>query len=466
MKTPIHFEKLFPYQKMGIEWLASKRHALLADEQRLGKTVQSIISSDAVPYHFNARILVICRAVALNQWAQEFSKWSSLDRFIEIRKGRKNHKNPKPNSVVIANYEIIPQVLTHLVGKFDLVIVDEAHYLKNPNAERTKTILGKSGLIHRSERMWLMTGTPTPNNASELWVILYTFGVTTLKLEEFIKKFCNTIETGYGAQILGTKTDAATISELKALLSPIMLRRTTSEVSIQLPTVFYSTQVVEAGPVDIDHAFAREIELYGREELLKLIESEIGVMNAIIGKYASSELIEVLKAQAKSISTLRRYTALQKVQPFVDIITEELECGAYQKVVIFCIHRAVIEELMKQLSKFKPVCVMGNTSDPAANIDFFQNNEDCRIFVGNISAAGTSISLTAANHIYFLEEAWTPGDNSQAAMRCGGINQPKPIFVKTILLSNSVDMKVHQTVNRKSEEQQKIYQKTDFEMLL
>ena len=79
------------------------------------------------------------------------------------------------------------------------------------------------------------------------------------------------------------------------------------------------------------------------------------------------------------------------------------------------------------------------------------------MFIGNISAAGTSISLNAANHIFFLEEDYVPGNNLQAAFRCGGPAQVKPVFVRTFCLEHSYDRRLQDIIRQKMIENAKIY---------
>ena len=435
--------KLFDYQRIGIKWLASKKYALLADKQRLGKTVQAIKAAE-ISLPPDAKILVICRAVAKEQWRIEFKRWS-------FRKF----------DLIVMSFEMACKInMTEKNPDFDLIIVDESHYLKNPEAIRTQKIFGRNGLVHKTKRMWLLTGTPTPNHAAELWPMLFTFGRTSLNYQQFVNKFCNSFENGYGLQITGTNTNPEVIFELKQLLEPIMLRRTEDEVSIQLPKVFKTSQFVSAGHVNLFEAFPYEVRKIGIEGLKIRLKDELDLFNELIGDNMTSELIEVLKATAKSLSSLRRYTAMQKVDPLVELVNEELVSGAIKKVVIFCIHTAAAIGLSKRLFNFNPAVVIGGTTNSHEHVFRFQNNPDCKVFIGNINAAGTSIELSAANHIYFLEESWVPGENHQAAMRCGGINQTKPIFVKTLLLENSIDIKVHENINRKTLEQQKIYERT------
>ena len=463
--------ELFKYQIEGASWLASKRHALLADKQRLGKTVQAIRATDLVHARHPAdqsnghdeaqsRVLVICRAVARENWKREFERWQTRPRHVKVFASSKVCPNPPPSSVTITNYEQLSKVMEGLNGKFDIIICDEAHALKEPSAKRTQRVLGKNGFAHRANRFWSLTGTPTPSHAGELWTHLYTFGLTKLGYWDFVNRFCETFDTSYETMIKGTKTDDASIAELRGLLSGYMLRRTENEVGIELPAVFTSEILVEAGEVDFHDLWSDEIlRKYDVDRLKEIIAAELGVFNAIVNQTASDQLLEVLKMNSKSISTLRRYTALQKVQPLVDLITEELDGGAFEKVVVFGIHTAALNRLKIALGRFHPVIVNGATKNPSEEIAKFQDkNSEHRVFLGNISAAGTSITLDCAHHIYFLEEDWVPGANAQAAMRCGGPNQKQTIFVRRILLKNSVDMKVSQTVDRKTKEQLLIYQ--------
>lgn len=431
--------KLFEYQKIGARWLADNCFALLADRQRLGKTCQSIRAAEL---SHSERILVICKAVAVSQWESEFKKW-----WPEFK-----------GALTVMSYEAATahELIYHL--KWNLIIVDEAHYLKNPQAKRTQKVLGRQGLLHKTDKMWLLTGTPMPNHFGELWVLLYSFGATTLSYDAFIKRYCICADIGYGISIRGSKQDPALVDELRSMLKPVMLRRTEKDVAIQLPEKFHTTITVKPGKVDLNDVFPELVAEMGLEALKKVLHDELGLYNSIVGSTASELLIETLKANAKSISTLRRFTAMQKIDPLVELIEDELENKAYNKVVIFCIHTAAVKTLMRKLKRFNPVCVVGGTSKPDEVIKKFQDpKSNNQVFLGNIDAAGTSIELSIANHIYFLEEDWVPGKNHQAAMRCGGINQKLPMFVKSIYLENSVDLKVGQIINRKTQEQSLLF---------
>lgn len=453
----------FPYQVFGAKWLSERSHALLADEQGVGKSAQAILASGLIGAK---SILVVCRAVARSNWRDEFHKFGDLSLKIQvIYDGKTNVSAEDAANVVVCSYEGAEKVLKS-GRKFDLAIVDESHYVKSTDAKRTKTVFGKTGLVRIAKRMWLLTGTPTPNHAGELWPALYTFRATGLKFDEFVSRFCVVRKTGFGDQIVGTKTDTESLKELRSIINKITLRRTKEEVNLDLPPINFSLQTVDAGPVRVDEFqlfFSYIFPKRRLDELNQKIEEEMGLLNGILESgVASDALMETLKASAKSLSTVRRYTALQKLEPTADLIRAELLSGAYQKVVIFAIHRDSIEGMRNRLLDFHPVTIYGGT-DPTKverNVKKFQDPKSkCRVMIANIHAAGTSLTLTAANNVVFLEQAWTPGDNAQAAMRCHRIGQERPVFVRTIILEGSIDKRVSEVLARKTMEIAQIFSK-------
>lgn len=461
--------ELFPYQKIGAEWLASKKTALLADSPRLGKAVQSIAALDSIGAK---KVLVVCRGVARANWVAEFFNWSKRDWACHPVYGRIstiNWDKERPNCV-ITSYELLESVLGALgTSRFDCAIIDESHYVKSVGAKRTRAVFGKAGIPSKSDRIWANTGTPTPNGlASELWTTLFTFGATKLSYWDFAKRFCIVRETGFGDEIVGTRVgEPAIMAELHSIMSKKILRREAKDVAVQLPKMSFSTVMVPPGKVDLRATsfWKYAVPIDRTAELNEIVERELGIMNGILDdKTLSPQLLETLKAQSKSISTLRRYTALQKLQPACELIIAELEANAYQKCVIFAHHRDCILGAMQMLHRFSPVSMYGGTSPSRLerNLKNFQNlKHKCRVFIGQISAAGTSISLNAANHIFFLEESFVPDDNTQAAMRCGGVNQPNPVFVRTFCLENSYDYRLQDIIRQKMSENAKIYKSNE-----
>jgi SWI/SNF-related matrix-associated actin-dependent regulator 1 of chromatin subfamily A len=461
--------ELFHYQIVGRDWLARQKTCLLADEPRLGKAVQCIAALDKLQA---TAALVVCRGVARSNWADEFGLWSKREWRAHCVYGRSApipFRGDDRPFVVVCNYENLEYLLTQLPAdyKFDAAIIDESHYVKNLEAKRTRAVLGREGVPKVANRIWATTGTPTPNGlATELWPLLYVFGATKLSFWDFAKKFCIVEDTGYGPRIAGTRMEPGPITELRSILAKKMLRRTASEVSVQLPKMSFSTVMVPPGKVELKMTIWWKYAMRegGEEEFNALIARELGIMNGLMddGKL-SHELLETLKAQAKSISTLRKYTALQKLDAAIELIGSELEAGAYQKCVIFAYHIDAIKGAQRMLHRFHPVTMYGGSNPlrTAQNIKNFQNPKNkCRVFIVQISAAGTSISVSAANHIFFLEESFVPDDNLQAAYRCGGVNQPNPVFIRTFCLENSYDYRLQNIIREKMSQSAAIYGST------
>lgn len=427
-------DALFPFQTEGAAWLARGRHRILADEMGLGKTVQAIRASEAVGAK---RILVVCPAIAKATWVAEFAKWSVVSAELEV-----------------VSYEHAMRNVESLKTPRDLLVLDEVHYLKSTTAKRAHAVLGSQGLVHQAKRCYALSGTPAPNHAGELWTLLWVFGVTALNEFQFQDRYC---VSGFGRQVTGTRREK--IPELRELLSKVMLRRRKVDVLKDMPPLFFSTVEVEPGYVDDESLGFSEAgfeQLIGPEEYLERVEKERKILAATL---STQEKVAMLEAVAGSISTLRRYTGLQKVEPAAELVNGELALDLYDKVVVFAIHKTVVKLLAEALASWNPVVVTGGTplaarSDAVAK---FQNDPDTHVFIGNIQAAGTNITLTAAHQILFVEQDFVPGNNAQAAMRCHRIGQTRAVSVRFVTLTNALERRLGEILRRKTSELAQIF---------
>lgn len=402
----------FPYQLVGADWLATKRHALLADEMGLGKTVQAVLAAKKIGAE---RILAVCPAVARFTWARHFG-WAGYRAFPIL--SRRDYQYRVPNEgVVVTSYDLLDVV--QLMEQWDVIIADECHFLKSLEAQRTNNLYSKRGLVHLADVFWNVSGTPVPNHAGELWQMLYVFGVYRKSYEEFVAEFCVVRDTPYGERITGTKTK--NIPALRALLAPFMLRRKKKDVLKDLPEILFADLPLPGEPVDfsvMDHAD-----------------------------------LEALETIYESVSALRRHVGLSKVAAIVDLVRDELDAGL-DKIVLFAIHRDVIAMLETALKRYGAVSLHGGT--PAAqrekNRVRFQTDPKCRVFIGQVIAAGTAIDLTAACHAIFVESDWVPGNNAQAAMRLHRIGQTRPVLIRFASLGGSLDEQIQATLRRKAKQ--------------
>jgi SWI/SNF-related matrix-associated actin-dependent regulator 1 of chromatin subfamily A len=416
--------ELYPYQKTGVEFLAHKKRALLADEPGLGKTIQAIEASCT---RYGLRIVVICPASVVENWKRE------------IRDGAPGHAEWYVLSYDKAQKTIIPT-------QIDVLIIDEAHYLKNRTAKRTKFIYGPKcdgtgGLVSCANAVFLLTGTPTPNAPNELWPHLRAlFPESLMPLAsskdistarpmnywQFVSRFCKTKENWLGhPQIVGGKN----LEELKSRIAPFVLRRKKIDVLKDLPPIRFS-----------------ELALEGSFDKIKNLPEANLVRHTLAEKG-----IDGLREIAPRVATLRRLTGLAKVAPLVAWVKDWLEGGG-GKIVLFAHHREVIDQLYTGFASERPCVLQGSTAGRARQhvIDEFQNGET-KVFIGQIQAAGTGITLTASSTVVFCESSWTPSDNEQAAMRVHRIGQRNACDIRFAMLAGSIDEDIQRAVMRKTE---------------
>lgn len=456
-KTP----PLYPHQYEAVKFLMGRKLALLADEMGLGKS-RSVIETIAKlqkPKTKSKRkpCLVVCPAIARFNWRREFEKYDRLKHPTFIASSEKMLPKWDRKSHLIVSYNLTDRLSMFLREEYGHIknahpfftcVLDEVHYLKNRKTVRTKHVLGNDGVCRFSDRIWSLSGTPMPNHAGELWVLLYTFGVTQLSYKDFVKRFC-LVRGGFFAGdrfvpeiISGTRKEK--IPELKTLLSKIMLRRTTQSAEVKLPPIRFGEIIVEK-PKGEDVVLPSDLLDSPIDE--RRLEEELLSVKGVDLSW------ETLMLLSPSVSTLRRYTGLLKVEKLSQVLNEELDNESYEKIVVFCNHKAVVNGLVSRLSKHNPVSLHGLTTPTQRtnNIDRFQSDPSCRVIVCNILTAGTAINLTSATQVVFAELDWVPGNNTQALKRAHRIGTKNSIFVRIVSLENSLDYRINDILRRKME---------------
>lgn len=490
--------QLFPYQIKGAHFLALTPQALLADEMGLGKSAQVVRACDMVGAN---DILVVCPGAVRINWSREFTRFSPMDRDCTLLLTGKDRPAPGIN---IVSYDLLTipdsrkaterargphsdsgaerqaqrraetaratererrKFIQALKEKaWDVLVLDEAHFLKERAADRTRTVYGHAqfpGIAHLAKRTWRLTGTPAPNNASELYTHLKSAGIVKDPYWDFVFTFCDGFNGDYGYTITGVKN----VPQLKALLAQFMLRRKKSDVQLQLPPITFHTVTVERSDVELDPYFYENWRplgegLIGQQRFLEQLQDVDKTLKRAMyiqtqGHHHNfNDTIKLLEAYSKTTAQLRRYLGLAKVPRVADILEEELKSGAVDKLVIFAVHAQVVEAMRLRFRKYGAVTLYGNTPQAKRqkNIDSFQNEKKTRVFIGNIVAAGTGITLTAAHEVAFVEADWVPANNAQAAMRCHRVGQDKPVRVRFFNCAGSVDEKVMDVLVHKTRE--------------
>jgi len=413
--------ELFPFQKTGVEWLKSRRTALLADEQGLGKTVQAIVAADRL---LARSMLVVCPAGVKLNWDREISQW--FTRRITRQIVMKRSDLLVGAGVTIINYDLLsdPKILSQIMKlKFAVGVFDEAHYLKTRGTKRTAAVL-KAGAASRCVYKWFLTGTPVLNRPVELYPILKSTAPEVIApydtYDEFTRRFCNAFFDGFQMVVKGSSNEADLAARLTSRDNPshqpFMLRRLKKDVLKELPDKIYQILAIPAKSADIRKAIEKELTWSHEDAKHQVFSQEGG-----------------------EIARLRHALALSKL----DAAAEHLEnlLLESQKIVVFAYHRDVIQQLAGRLVGYNPVVITGET--PAVqrqrNVDAFQSDPQIRLFIGQIQAAGTGLTLTASSNVVFVESSWVPGEIDQATDRCHRIGQKESVLVQFLVLADSLE---------------------------
>lgn len=375
---------LYPFQRSGVDFLKSHFHALLADEPGLGKTIQAITAAEELGLK---RVLVVCPASVRLNWKQEVEE--CLD---------------DSNGWEIISYNRATQNVEF--GEYDAIILDEAHFLKNPESARSQAVFGnQTGLARRARYKWCLSGTPVLNRPRELYPILKTLapGFSGAAFPQFAQRYCGAFFDGRGINTRG----ASHLDELSSRLEGFMLRRTKQEVMPELPPKILSRVPLYVNDEELAAVTAEEREIEDRESYLSPTHEDF--------------------SQLGDLAHLLRLTGEAKVPAAIGFISELLE--TLDKIVVFARHRSVIEELRMRLEErnLGPVVYQGGMSDVDKKeaVDSFLGRESNRVFIGNIQAAGTGINglQNACSNVVFVELSWVPGETDQAIDRCHRIGQ-------------------------------------------
>lgn len=416
---------LFPYQAIGARFLAERGRALLADEMGLGKSAQAIVAARDLGVTY---FLVVCPASVVENWHREIGKfWPHM---------------PPGTCFNVVSYDRIMRDggRTDWMGSGNnCLILDECHYLKTRTSKRTKAVFGDKcdgagGLVSRARYVFLLSGTPTPNNPSEIWPLLRAVAPETitpldkpLNYFAFVNRYCRLVNRGFGAQIVGGKN----LADLRERIAPFVLRRKKDDVLKDIPPIRFDTLALEGVVPPAGQVLSAEAI-----EIAKVLE-EHGVAG--------------LRKIAPHVASLRRLTGVAKAGAALAWLGDWFGAGA-GKIVVFAHHREVIAELEAGIDGIGMVVVDGSTptSQRQKRVDVFQQDPSVRLFIGQIQAAGTGLTLTAASDVLFVESSWVPAENEQAAMRVHRIGQRSACLVRFAMLAGSIDERIQQAVMRKT----------------
>jgi SNF2 family DNA or RNA helicase len=389
---------LMEHQPAGVRHLLARSAALLADDMGLGKTRQAVVASRIAAGE--RRILVSCPASLRINWEREIHAVFPDDLVGMV--GEDRMATLHGCRWVIANYERLGGLVKEPGLAFEVMTIDEAHFLKEHQAGRTRNAFI---LAERIPRRFLLTGTPILNREVEIHTLLRLSGhpLGLLDLAEFRKDY-----TG-GEQQREALADA---------VSDWMLRRSKKVLKgLGLKT----HQVRYISPAD---------GLAGYQRLLA--DMSLTVMPKII---KLRQLLETLKTEF----------LIETVQSL----------GQDDKVIVFCEYTDTVDFLKEAFQNvgIGAVSLVGsdNGSSRQRAVDAFQADPAIRVFIGTTSAAGVGITLTAANYVMFASPPWTPAMKRQAEDRAYRIGQKRDVIVIVPVVPGTIDEQILALLDSKSE---------------
>jgi SWI/SNF-related matrix-associated actin-dependent regulator of chromatin subfamily A-like protein 1 len=412
---------LEPFQWAGVRYVLDARRAFLADEQGLGKTVEALAALEA-DGAFPA--VVVCPASLKLNWERETARWLP-HRSVAVVEGRV--AVPPRAEILILNYELIATQREALaLRRPRALVLDESHYVKNPQAKRTRAARRLAESLPRDALRLALTGTPVLNHADELISQLRVLG----RLEDF----------GSGARFKQQFRGSLTEERLHwHLRRRCFVRRRKAEVLPQLPD---KRQVVV--PVALDNQ--REYRLAEDDVIAWLREQPLDLSEL------NAKIAATLRAQRLAqLGTLQRLAARGKLHAALTWIHDFLASG--EPLVVFARHVEVQEAVMERFPHALHLLGRDTAQAREATVRRFQQ-EDGRVggnplIVCATRVAAQGITLTRASNVAFLELEWTPAMHDQAEDRCHRIGQHDAVTAWYLLAAGTIDETMARLIARK-----------------
>jgi SNF2 family DNA or RNA helicase len=450
---------LFPFQKTGVQFILEKKKVILGDDMGLGKTIECIEAARVLNLK---RVLVICPGYVKDNWKRECDKWYP-EANAHVIKGdaeeREAQYAAQDSTITITNFEALfgmglEEVTVQGVKKmkrgkipfaslkavkWDMVIIDESHRFKG---RKTKTFKSIKSICKDVPYVICATGTPILNTASELWPLLHVmFPLVFRGYWKYAETFCDVFNNGYGTEVVDIDDPQdERIVHLRAILNPIMIRRTKAEVFPEMPE-----KIISKVYVDLEGEQANQ---YTDMEELMLAELDDKTV------FASIPLAQMTRLRQIAIdpTLMDPENTDPLVGPKANAALDLIEDLEGEKVVIFSQFRKVIEKFQKtlDLAGYCSDKITGEvpSEDRQAIVDTFHNDPDAQILLTTIKAGGVGLNLQCAAAGIFFDKDWTPKMNEQAQDRLYRHGQTRTVNIYELFARNTIEANI-EGINRK-----------------
>lgn len=441
-KPPIGFEvpapeffEYMPFQLGGIYYAKDRENVLFGDAPGLGKTIEAIGLANL---RGCMRVLVVCPANVRKQWDKQIRNWSTIPKVISYPVYKSSDGVHPLAHWVIVSYEVARDGLWDVLRKsrWDMVIIDEAHYLKTPDAGRTRAIFGAGkqskcryagtrGLVERAAQVVALTGTPLPNRPRECFTLANALdpgAIDWMNFASFKGRF--NPSGGNPMDGEGAWEYVARLPELNARLRcNFMVRRLKEDVLQDLPAKRYELVYAETT--------GKIAQAVYHEKLLDIDEKTM--LNRAGGKIDGA------------ISTVRKEMGEAMAPQVVEQVEMIFDEGV-NKLVLFAWHHSVMDYLEKELADYGVVRIDGNDSASAKGrkVDLFRFDVTKRIILGQMQAIGTGTDglQEVCERGLFAEPDWVFGNNEQCVDRLHRIGQAGSVLAQFMVAEGSFSERI------------------------
>ena len=412
---PPALQELFPYQRIGVDWLIERTGAILADDMGLGKTVQVIA---AIRMLFNRAavrsVLVVCPKGVIATWMREFAHWAPELGLVTLTPPARLKEDAwrvvfGRCHVMLTNYEQLrkpPEVLHRTPP--DLIVADEAHRLRNRSAR-----VSSGSFQLRPARFWALTGTPIERDREDLATLLslvapQSFSPTDARLHP---------------------------SSLRSRARPYVLRRRKQDVLNELPPVLDTTEGLELS-VAQDRAYKETVNQYRQKESQG---DELALLTRL-------QMLCDIEPQSRQSS---------KVERIVSLLGRIRHHG--EKAVVFSYRLDPLRELRRQIvdrwGAGSVALLVGEMTDEERDrsVTYFRSDDRVLALLASSRVGGEGLTLVEANHVFLFNQWWNPSANDQARDRVVRIGQRRGVRVYRFCCRGTIEESLEEILESKRE---------------
>lgn len=408
--------ELYPYQVKGVEFLINNEQALLADDMGTGKTVMTLVALKILMQQNKVKTaLIVCPVSVIHEWKKHLDEWTPelITTFVRGKKQIRELEWEYPAHVFVTAYQTLRNDIRS--GRlsldknqfFDVIVIDEAHHIKNPSTAQSRAIRKFS-----PKYRWGLTGTPVQNSIDDLRAIF-----------EFIYP--------------GLLTSFDSEVRIKEKIRPHFLRRRKQEVMPELPPKIRQELWLEMNEeqkqayYEVENDIVNEIEALGDKVTKQHIFAKIQKLKQICN-FAPNQVHS------------------PKLEKLLEQVEEIIESG--NKVIVFSQYDTEgVSKLEKALLPYGTAKIIGGQTDLVRRIeiDKFKYQDKFPIMIASVRSGGEGLNLAEASYVIHFDHWWNPAVMWQAEDRVHRHGQKNSINVYSYWMLESIDERIYKILERK-----------------